>query len=337
MKDVFNVIAPILTGLINKSFTDGVFPGVWKCAKVTALFKDGDKSLKDNYRPISILPTISKIIERSAHIQLSSFLEENRLLSQSQFGFRLKRSTSTALIAFTDQVVESMDKGCATGTVFLDLRKAFDTVDHLLLNNKLKSPGIAGKSLEWFNSYLSGRVQQTMCVNALSPPAKITMGVPQDSILGPLLFLVYINGIQSELQHSKITMFADDMAFYCHENSPTNLQSKLNADLAAITSWLHDNKLTLNVTKSKFMVIGGRNKLSQFNDIALVANNDQLENVTKFKYLGVIINQHLTWHDHIEQLQSKIAKRLGVLKLIKHLLPDNARRIYASTMVIPIL
>ena len=154
-----------------------------------------------------------------------------------------------------------------------------------------------------------------MCVNALSPPAKITMRVPQGSILGPLLFLMYINGIQSELQHSKMTMFADDMVFYCHENSPTNLQSKLNADLAAITSWLHDNKLlTLNVTKSQFMVSGGRNKLSQFNDIALAANNDQLENVTKFKYLGVIINQHLTWHDHIEQLQSKIAKRLGVLK-----------------------
>ena len=234
-------------------------------------------------------------------------MEENRLLSQSQFGFRLKRSTSTALIAFTDQVLESMDKGCVTGTVFLDLRKVFDTVDHLLLINKLKSLGVAGKSLEWLRSYLSGRVQQSMCVNALS----LTMGVPQGSMLGPLFFLVYINGIQSELQHSKMTMFADDMVFYCHENSPTNLQSKLNADLAASTSWLHDNKLlTLNVTKSKFMVIGGRNKLSQFNDTALVSNNDQLENVTKFKYLGEIINQHLPCHDHIEQLQSKIAKRL---------------------------
>ena len=116
-------------------------------------------------------------------------------------------------------------------------------------------------------------------------PAKITIGVPQRSILGPLLFLMYINGIQSELQHSKMTMFADDMAFYCHENSPTNLQSKLNADLAAITSWLHDNKLTINVTKSKLLVFGGRNKLSEFSDTALVSNNDQLENVANSSIL----------------------------------------------------
>ena len=222
LKDASDVIAPILTGLINKSFADGVFPGIWKSAKVTALFKDGDKSLKDNYRPISILPTISKIIERSAHVQLSSFLEENRLLSQSQFGFRLKRSTSTVLIAFTDEILESMDKGCVTGAVFLDLRKAFDTVDHLLLISKRTSLGVAGKSLEWFRSYLSGRVQQTICDNVLSPPAKITMGVPQGSILGPLLFLVYINGIQSVLQHSRMTMFADDMRTHqliCNQSS----------------------------------------------------------------------------------------------------------------------
>ena len=196
---------------------------------------------------------------------------------------------------------------------------------------------MAGKSLAWFRSYLSGRTQQTMCENELSPPAKITVGVPQGSILGPLLFLVYINGIQSVPKHSRMTMFADDMAFYCHENSPTDLQLKLNVDLAAITSWLHDNQLTLNVAKSKFMIIGSRAKLSQFNDIALDANNDRLENVTEFKYLGVTINQYLTWHDHIDQIQSKVAKRLGVLKRIKHLLPVYARKIYVTTMVIPIL
>ena len=139
----------------------------------------------------------------------------------------------------------------------------------------------------WPNSAMA------MCENELAPPAKIAVGVPQGSILGPLLFLVYINGIQSVLKHSRMTMFAEDMAFYCHENSPTDLQLKLNADLAAITSWLHDNKLTLNVAKSKFVIIGSRTKLSQFNDIALVANNDRLENVTEFKYLGVTINQYL--------------------------------------------
>ena len=170
MKDASDVIAQTLTGLINKSFSDGVFPRVWKCTKVIALFKDGDKSIKHNYRPISILPTISKIMERSAHIQLSPFLEVNRLLSQSQFGFRLKRSTSTTLIDFTDQVLENMDKGYVTGTVFLDLRKAFDTVDHLLLINKLKSLGVAGKSLEWFRSYLTGRVQKNNVCKCIVPP-----------------------------------------------------------------------------------------------------------------------------------------------------------------------
>ena len=145
-----------------------------------------------------------------------------------------------------------MDKGYVTGAVFLDLRKVFDTVDHLFLINKLKGLGVAGKSLAWFRSYLSGRTQQKMCENELSPPAKITVGVPQGSILGLLLFLVYINCIQSVLQHSRMTMFADDMAFYCHENSPTDLQLKLNADLAAITSWLHDNKLQVEAYDHRY-------------------------------------------------------------------------------------
>ena len=137
-----------------------------------------------------------------------------------------------------------------------------------------------------------------------------------------------------------MTMFADDMAFYCHESCPNDLQSKLNVDLAAITSWLNDNKLTLNVAKSTFMIIGSNSKLSQFNDIDLLANNSQLEKVTKFKYLGVTINQHLhfvTWHDHIDQIQRKVSKRLGVLLRIKHLLPTCARKIYVTTMVILIL
>ena len=161
LKDGSRVISPVLTSLINKSIKDGVFPKLWKSAKVSALFKGGDKQLKDNYRPISILPTVSKIMERAVHLQLSTYLEHNKLISSCQFGFRLGKSTSTALLNFTDHILSNMDNGKVTGAIFLDL-KAFDTVNHEILMRKLKNLGVSGKSLSWFNSYLTGRSQRTV-------------------------------------------------------------------------------------------------------------------------------------------------------------------------------
>ena len=156
LKDGCHVISPPLASLINKSIEDVVFPKIWKSAKVTALFKGGDKLIKDNYRPISILPSVSKIIERAVHLQLSTYLEQNKLISSCQFGFRLGKSTTTALINFTDHILSKMDDGKVTGVIFLDLKKAFDTVNHELLITKLKNLGVSGKSLAWFNSYLIG-------------------------------------------------------------------------------------------------------------------------------------------------------------------------------------
>ncbi len=336
LKDGSHVISPILTSLIDKSIEDGAFPKLWKSAKVSALFKGGDKSLKDNYRPISILPSVSKIIERAVYLQLSTYLEQNKLLSSCQFGFRLGKSTTTALINFTDHILSNMDGGKVTGVIFLDLKKAFDTVNHEVLIRKLKNLGVSGKSLAWFNSYLTGRSQRTVCDDTISPEAKVSIGVPQGSILGPLPFLIHINGIDSALQFSKITMFADDMAFYCSETSAVNLQSKLNQELQSLSSWLQSHKLVLNVQKSKFMIIGNRTKLENFKDMQLLVEQDILENVTEFKYLGIIINQHLTWHDHVEMLQLKVSQRLGVLKRIKHLLPFFARKLYVMTLIVPL-
>ena len=176
-----------------------------------------------------------------------------------------------------------------------------------------------------------------MCGNTISPKAKVSIGVPQGSILGPLFFLIYINRIESTLKSSKMTMFADDMAFYCSETSATDLQRKLNYDLQSISSWLQEHKLTLNIKKSKFMIIGSQVKLKNFQDVQLVLEQDSLENVTEFKYLGIIINQHLTWHDHVEILHSKVAQRLGVLKHMRHLLPVYARKLYVMTMIVPLL
>jgi len=211
LKDASDVIALVLTELINKSFADGEFPKVWKSAKVSALFKVEDKSQKDN-SPTDINLTYHRQYYREISACSALYLPRTE---RTVITIRVWFPPKALNIYRPSRIYRSNPRehghGCVTGAVFLDLRKAFDTVDHLILVNKLKTLEVVGKSLAWFRSYLSDRSQQTICNNAISPPAKITIGVPQGSILGPLL--VYINGIQSVLQHSKMTIFADDMRF----------------------------------------------------------------------------------------------------------------------------
>ena len=235
----------------------GQFPKSWKCAKVTALFKQGDKTDKDNYRPISILPTVSKVIERAVHSQLYRYLEANHLLAINQFGFRCGRSTALALSQFTDEVLGNMDNGLINGIVFIDLKKAFDTVDHTIMLQKLRSLGIRSIHLAWFNSYLSSRTQSTVVGQTSSTTRKVTVGVHQGSVLGPLLFSIHMNELPSCLINTTVTLFADDTAIYCSSKSASELQRLLNEDLHRLAQWLADHKLTLNISKSKFMLIGG--------------------------------------------------------------------------------
>ena len=178
LRDAANVLAPPLRDIINLSFEKGRFPLCWKCAKVTALFKQGDKTDKDNYRPISILPTVSKVIERAVHSQLYGYLDSNNLLAVNQFGFRRARSTALALTKFTDEVLSNMDKGLVRGVVFIDLKTLSTT------------------------SFYSGS-------------SNLSVGVPQGSILGPLLFAIYLNDLPKVLRNTTVTLFADDTALYC--------------------------------------------------------------------------------------------------------------------------
>ena len=231
LKDSSRVITPILTKLFNRSLASSTFPSTWKSGKVTALFKSGDQSNASNYRPITILPTISKVLEKAVHSQVYRYLIDNKILTPRHFGFRPNLSTEIALAHFTDTILANMDKGLVTGAVFLDLAKAFDTVDHSLLFEKLASSGLSNDSVNWFKSYLTNRNQLTALASTVSSFKHVPVGVPQGSILGPLLFLIFVNDLPYCINHCEISLYADDTVIYFSSNNACDLEMKLHSDL----------------------------------------------------------------------------------------------------------
>ena len=329
-------ICPSITKLLNLSIRTGNFPEIWKCSKVAALFKTGDRRDASNYRPISILPTMSKILEKVVHSQFYDILNSNNLLSSKQFGFRPKLSTTSALTSFADEVLLHMESGELCGAVFLDLTKAFDTVDHTILLSKLSAINVSPSTLQWFKSYLNHRKQRTACSDAVSDPLPMTFGVPQGSILGPLLFLVYINDLPLVIKNCEVTLYADDTVLYYFAKEPHLLEEALNDDLLKVAQWLHGNKLTLNLTKTKSMIIGSNRKLVGISSFTLSIFDTDINSVSSFKYLGVMLSSTFTWSDHIEYISCKVNKNLGLLRRIKYYLPYDARLLFYNSLVLPI-
>lgn len=249
LKDAAAVIAPSLTILFNRSLTTGSFPSSWKIGRVTALHKQGDRTNVNNYRPITILPTISKLLERVVHDQLYKYFIAKKILAKEQFGFRPRRSTDAALIHITDNILTCMDSGQITGAAFLDLSKAFDTVNHELLLQKLTHAGLSNNTVTWFRSYLTNRSIFTMVDNKRSSAMQVPIGVPQGSILGPLLFILFVNDLPQCLKSCNVMLYADDTVIYYSSSMISDVESKLNADLANITDWFNSNFLTLNFEK----------------------------------------------------------------------------------------
>ena len=246
----------------------------------------------------------------------------NSLINDYQSGFRPQHSTTTALLNLTDNWLSSFDEGKVVIAIMLDLKKAFDTVDFQLLLQKLRNQyGVDELTLRWFTSYLNGRTQAT-CVNGnMSDFLHVECGIPQGSILGPLLFILHINDMPSVLQYCDISMYADDTVLYCSGNECdiVELVRKVNIDLERVNIWLKQNKLSLNVKKTEYIVLGTKNRLRKLNetDINLEIDNTPLRRVTGCKHLGVMVDENLTWEDHVNYLVKKSNSGIHMLKSIR--------------------
>ena len=319
LKVAADIIAPSLTKIYQRSIISGIFPLEWKLARVTPVFKKGKMNNPCNYRPISVIPTVAKIFEKIVYDQLYNYLNENNLLTSCQSGFRSLHSTLTALIETTNNWSVNIDDGLLNGVVFIDLQKAFDTIDHSILVCKLCNYGIDQTSLRWFRSYLSDRTQKCSVNGHLSNAASVSCGVPQGSNLGPLLFLIYINDLPNCLSVASPNMFADDTNITVAADSLTELENKINLDLENLNRWLVANRLSLSVAKTEFMVIGSHQRVraSGNEEINVEISGKSITRVRKVKSLGLLIDEHLTWKDHVDETVKKISKAIGALKRVR--------------------
>ena len=309
LKDSANEITYALTYLVNLSISTATFPSEWKTAKVTTVFKSGNKTDIENYRPISILSVIFKIMECEVHSQLYNYLEEGKLISDFQFSFRKGKSTKQAILTLLDNIKNSVDSGKLVGGCFIDLSKAFDTISHRKLLQKLECYGVQDKELEWFRNYLFDRHIRVCFDGVLSEKRPVFTGVPQGSILGPLLFVIFFNDITENLIHSKIVIYADDTVIFCESKKLEEIEIRLNADLKNLHSWFKENELLLNLKPGKTEVLsfGTSKRLSMLQrEIEIKIMNQSINVTNSYKYLGVEIDHSLDLNSHFERTYKKM-------------------------------
>ena len=313
VKKTFEYFADPLVHILNLSLSQGIFPNELKLAKVIPIYKAGDIHNITNYRPVSVLPIFSKIFEQIMYTRLNKFINDNDILYKYQFGFRKNHNTSLALMILLDKIYDSFNDNKHVVGIFLDLRKAFDTIDHGILLKKLYKYGIRGVALNWIENYLSCRKQFVSYLNTESDSQPITCGVPQGSILGPLLFILYINDLANISNEIFPILFADDSNLFFSGKNLTETINLVNAELIKVYQWLNLNKLSLNIEKTNFIIFSLSKNVHQdiYNNI--VINGSHINRVYFTKFLGVIIDSKLTWKNHITKIRTKISKAIGII------------------------
>ena len=329
LKNLSRTLCKPIALIINQSLSTGRFPDKLKIAKIIPIYKGNESDINsvNNYRPISILPIISKIFEKIVYNQLYNFFDQHNLFFSSQYGFRQDHSTEFATLELTNKIHEHLNNGLNPIAVYMDLSKAFDTINHDILINKLKHYGVTGTELEWFVSYLANRFQYVTHSFSKSSLKEITTGVPQGSILGPLLFIIYINDLPS-ISDLDIIQYADDTCLlipFKHtldQNKLLSTTNQINNKLKIIYEWLSANKLSLNVNKTKCTLFHYKQKvINTFPNIQI--NKTPLNFVQHYKFLGILIDDTLSWDAHIHYLSNKLSKINGLLSKLKHFFPKK--------------
>ncbi|KAJ0170785.1 hypothetical protein K1T71_013557 [Dendrolimus kikuchii] len=322
IKECATELTPIITYLINQSFEEGIFPDALKMAIVKPLFKKGDKNKVDNYRPITLVPILSKIFETAMKRRVSEYLDKNNILRAEQYGFQKGKSTVLACFNLVKNIMDNINDRNRVSVIFFDMSKAFDFVAHSLLLDKLENYGIRGPILNWFKSYLADRKQfvEILCEDKKNHLTGVNSeerynryGVPQGSVLGPLLFLIYINDLPNVITN-KCFLFADDISVIL--TSPTHSDintyyNDINSSITSITDWLYSNNLYVNLSKTKIVQFGTHQSKDTL--LNITHNGVNISEETESRFLGITLDKYLSWKPHVNNVCIKINKFVYVL------------------------
>ena len=320
-----------LQPLFKSSLAQSRIPSPWKTSRMHTVFKKGDSTDKSNYRPLQMLSIPSKILEATVCRNIDSFISENGLSNENQWGFIKGRSTEGLLTHLTEKWKIALDNGNVVGVVYIDFKKAFDCVSHSILDLKLQALGFSGSALEWIRDYLKDRKQYAVVNGCKSQLNDVTCGIPQGSLLGPRLFSFYVNDLPDQIKEGEIDMYADDTTLFYIGPSVDLVCDALNRILGDVHSWCRNNKLTIHSGKSEVMVI---NRNSFCDPLKPVILGDKiLSYVNTSVYLGVIIDSKLSWQPQITAVCKSFSQKVKHLKCLRVLPKKVLETIYFRSIV----
>lgn len=332
--DAMEYIAFFMKEIINESLYIGIVPDIWKLSTITPIPKIKNTIKASDFRPINSMPVDEKIIEKIVKKQLIEYIDKNDIIYEKQSAFRKNHSCETTINYVLKEFIDATDDADIVIAVFIDLKRAFETVDRQIMLKKLIKYGIYSNELKWFESFLSNRKQKTKYLNEISYENDIPIGLPQGTALSVILFNLYINDITSKTKYSKIVLFADDTLIMVRDKKLKDAITKVNFDLMEIYKWLNFNKLSLNVNKTKWMLVN-RSKKEQINSIDVSIGDYKIDRVNSIKYLGIILDEKLNFDEQVNELVKNVACKVNFLKRISNKCTYDIRKLIFNSIISP--